>query len=139
MERRNLSIGDWVCIGECGQHVGEIGSVVAISAESNYVGILTTHIIEECEDDVLPIPLTLEILERNGFAFKHRGIEFDHYETTLKNGKTLLLSFDRGDHYYLMYEVKGERGLHQIDCPLGYVHQLQHALRLLEVDKDIIL
>lgn len=133
---RDLSIGDW--IDYCGRHykvysIEDCGFIRA-KCEDDYT---SSHIGKNI-DYLEPIHITAEILEKNGFAFKHKGIEFDHYETNLENGKTLLLSFDRGEHYYLMYEEKGERGLHQIDCPLGSGHQLQHALRLAGVEKEIV-
>lgn len=144
MRIEELSIGDWVCAEQlCGVHnaprltppmkvvgLGESWVNLEIDSEQG-----DPFEFEPCE--IRGVTITPEILEKNGFAFKHKGIEFDHYETNLENGKTLLLSFDRGEHYYLMIEEKGKRGLHQIDCPLGYVHQLQHAIRLAGIEKEI--
>lgn len=151
MDIRELCIGDWVYHDDLvfGREIAKVhrlnkdknGETIGITVyrSDGAFGVVGYILTSPIDNDINPIPLTPEILEKNRFEFKHKGIEFDHYETSLENGKTLLLSFDRGEHYYLMYEEKGERGLHQIDCPLGYVHQLQHALRLANIEKEITL
>lgn len=76
-----------------------------------------------------PIPLTEEILKKNG------GIISD-----------TLAKFDIGN-YYIIFEYDGflticednynERKISYINC--DYVHQLQHALRLCGINKEIVL
>lgn len=89
-----------------------------------------------------PIPLTVDILEKNGFVFDYTVDECvaDYQYVELKGyickGKTRC-----GDDYLLDFcngmmiittdfcgEVKKE---------MRYVHQLQHALLLCEIDKEI--
>lgn len=142
MERKlqisDLAVGDWVRIGDCGEHSGEQGKVVAISLESNYVGILTTHIIEECEDDVFPIPITPEILDKNWFTREWGA--FTHI--TMVGDKVRTISFKEG---YLLVSKRGARKNAfeypdteaQIAIPCLYVHELQHALRLAGIEKEI--
>ena len=149
MRIEELSIGDWVCAKLAKWERDDadmtpplqIKRINGIERHNLYVDLFnpTNNTIEHSAfvGDLIPIPLTPEILEKNGFEFKHAGLEFDHYDLTLENGMSLLLSFNRDEHYYLMYETKGERGMHQIDCPLGSVHQLQHALRLAGIEREI--
>lgn len=103
-----------------------------------------THPDATAEDyNIFPIPLTAEILEKNGWkkefdkkpymTFYH--LEDEKYwlmwcisEHTLdiqRQNKTLL------DQYNLCAE--------RVVIACDYVHQLQHALRLCGIDKDIVL
>lgn len=149
MRIEELSIGDWVCAKLAKWESDDadmtpplqVKRIDGIERHNLYVELFNpeSNTIEHSAfvEDLVPIPLTLEILKKMGFESYHKGIEFDHYDTNLENGKTLLLSFDRGKNFYLMYEEKGERWMHQIDCPLGSVHQLQHALHLAGIEKEI--
>lgn len=82
--------------------------------------------LSECQ----PIPITPEFLERNGFE-KAQSIYF-------------LKSLNRGYPYlfFIEYNIVNNclfinDGL--IPMPILYVHQLQHALRLCGIEKEIIL
>ena len=68
-----------------------------------------------------PIPLTNEILEKNGIA--ESIIDGVFYESI--SGR----SITRQDDFYYMDGI--------IAVELRYVHELQHALRLLKIDKEI--
>ncbi len=76
---------------------------------------------------IRPIPITAEILEANGI---HRTYEDDNY------------AIFRGDG---LWAVKYSDGDWELSTPpvcrvdIKYVHQLQRALSLVNVDKEIIL
>ncbi len=80
--------------------------------------------------NIEPIPLTPEILEKNGWS-----------KDTYSNE-----SYDNEDIECLSLWV-GEDGKnkwwwhvgYELVTPINYVHQLQHALRLCEIGKEIIL
>lgn len=136
----DLSVGDWV-----NQKMND-GAYQVQWIEREKVGLIkhtgteeygSIHLTALPLSFIEPIPLTPEILKKNGFRFQHKSLDFDHYSTTIENGGTLWLSSDRGGNYYLLYEEKGKRGMPQINCPLGSVHQLQHVLRLAGVEKEI--
>lgn len=76
-------------------------------------------------DDFLPIPITTEILEKNGFINGEFYAE-SHIEDwqIMSDGSHLAARSDRG---------------WCIDIPCRYVHQLQHALRLCGIEKEIVL
>lgn len=75
-------------------------------------------------DEIRPIPLTAEILEKNGFYYD-------------EDRKAYLMG--------VIFRVKPERyGLFSFEIcgcpyPLDTVHQLQHALKLCGIEKEIIL
>ena len=119
-----LSIGDWVQIGECGHHKGSIAKVWWLSRDSNHIGLFDTCVFSECEDDVLPIPLTPEILEKNGFVKEED-----------KDGNKRYSLIEGCTKFSLGYARSVFQWIFPID--VRYVHQLQHALRLAGVEKEI--
>lgn len=115
----DLSIGDWV---KCN---GFKATIAGYNAESGSIQVLTKQKnkmwfgIEHIE----PIPLTPEILEKNGFEencgrwYNSEALmEFEQY----KDGWCRTINCGE----YSVYFIK-------------YVHQLQHALRLTGVEKEI--
>ena len=72
-----------------------------------------------------PIPLTAEILEKNGFKYNDCPIVlgWEQYGLTLYRG---------GDGFLINC---GQN----VALIINYVHELQHALRLCRVDKEIVL
>ena len=84
--------------------------------------------LKEFEEGVRPIPLTPEILEKNGLENDPLGCYFDED----KQGELEISSTDEGVYWTINYN---EYGI----LKLKYVHQLQHALRLCKIEKEIIL
>lgn len=89
------------------------------------------HIFNTMIDFLLPIPITKEILEHNGFEQDHNTYQF------YKIGK---------EKYNLTYwikdsflEVQNAVIENDLNFPCRYVHKLQHALKLMEIDKEITL
>ena len=79
-------------------------------------------------DEIEPIPLTPEILEKNGFIhytdfymWKEESLEPIHLDNYDEDGWRLRINCDN------------------IPCECKYVHQLQHALRLCGIKKEIVL
>lgn len=129
---KDLMIGDWVynTHNQQNEQVAEIGSGLVMLA---YNGLFEY-------DEIEPIPLTPEILEKNGMHLynrktnslmeecNHSGIfeEDDDYRVELSLGYDGIIRWTiNGDEYTIM--------------PLDYVHQLQQALRLCGIEKEIIL
>lgn len=74
--------------------------------------------------DIEPLPLTPEILEKNGWdpiTYKIEGAENVHC-------RPVVVAKD-----YVVFEVSCGWGAY----PVVFVHQLQHLLRLFEIDKEI--
>ena len=90
------------------------------------------------EDAIEPIPLTKEILEKNGFILS------DGWwcnERLPKGNGYVSIAFDpdgedrRTNCVYDLSITNHESG--SVDLHLDYVHQLQHALKLCNIQKEI--
>ena len=114
MEATELMLGDWVMLTDP-IHDGEKVQVRAIHADG-YIGIdggLT-------RESFKPIPITAEILERNGFK-----------ECT--NGEWTNNNVD-----FILYKRKdGVFRIQNTNMTLPWVSSLQHALRLCNIEKTI--
>ena len=117
MTQHELMIGDWVLDGN------NVAQITSITCD----GIIETTFNEISNIEVIhPIPLTPEILKKNGFKYRHSLAEWVHYNPFPLIDFTLLTD---------------EEGFH-LDLPnakIKYVHELQHALRLCNIDKEIVL
>ena len=117
MEAKELMIGDWVR-----NDLGETQQVVELREE----GVMLYYNDIYPYDDVQPIPLTTEILEKNGLTLSLCGNHFPedkHY--------VLEISVDGGR---IFWTINGHE--YDIMC-LRFVHKLQHALRLCGITKEI--
>lgn len=137
MKANELMIGDWV---ECVDSTHKKKVYAQIDA------------IEECQTCILvkldncnwfldisfikPIPLTPEILEKNGFERTWRDVfAYDNEDIGL------IITFHLKETNYTngAYDyIDIERGCMTItEMPIEFVHQLQQALRLCGIDKTI--
>lgn len=132
---RNLMVGDWVKTNpSCGKlscgvkpnitMISEIGFSYSDGMYVHPAGIKGRYYDDELE----PIPLTNEILEKNGFKKNN----FNQY---------VLGKSDLGEEIYF------ELGFVQLRYPnsyysilsCGYVHEFQHMLKIFGIKKDIVL
>lgn len=76
-----------------------------------------------------PIPLTPEILEKNGFE-------------PIKEGRFPTLKNCYGDILFQLEDIKNEYIRDTLymfkNIPIFYVHELQHALKICGIDKEIV-
>jgi len=86
------------------------------------------HMFNAMIDALLPIPLSTEILEKNGFEKDKKLYQFCD--------DRILLTYWVEDNYLEVQNLKKENGV-DIYCP--FVHRLQNAICLCEIDKEIIL
>ena len=112
MRAEELMIGDWVDLYDRLLKIN-IDDLCFIEREEVY-----------CK----PIPLTEEILEKNGFLVDSNGIFY--LKENLKFG--LIKDIDYG--YWFAYRSNNE-----YICTCDFVHELQHLLKLCKIEKDIIL
>lgn len=76
--------------------------------------------------DIEPIPLTPEILEKNGISSSDTGCFFDEDKNAL-----LEISCINGEVFWTI-------NINEYDIiRLRYIHELQHALRLCGIEKEI--
>ena len=157
MRAEELMIGDLVRIGELNKYSGNVGKIKSLQSHkkddgayflvfvSGDKGCVSTEVFNE---DIEPIPLTPEILEKNGF-------EEDFYSIITANGFERLPEYK----YKNMKEARDirrnlirvaysntEGGVYDIQAGIGshifslkYVHELQHALRIMKIDKEIVI
>jgi hypothetical protein len=125
----DLSVGDWVeyeglhyPITFVGYGEGGDGSLVNLIRPD-----LSCFICKI--SDIHPIPITAEILEKNGF--ERSTSQFIVYHTD-----KVWISYDKPSETWsvTMYINDFTSNLH---ANILHIHQLQHALRLAGVDKEI--
>lgn len=163
MERKlqisELSIGDWV--GRVGS--SRLFKVCEVCLYKNGVDdilvgdLVHTHIDGSHRvhyyhaEELAPIPLTAKILDRNGFRCSvdysgnnrtpyifRRGKKKGPFDKVTVNfyHPTDKRLFRRGVYHELVYESPMFGG-HWNFAYVKYVHELQHALRLAGIDKEI--
>jgi hypothetical protein len=106
MKATELMIGDWVYYGK------KPVKVLQLSEGKDY-------------KEINPIPLTSEILEKNGFERLGTNYFLLCYPFGLTNPST---HDNYKDNYYLRVSDKSVN--------IKFVHELQHALRLCGIDKE---
>lgn len=125
MDIKELMIGDWVNVkrGFDGHLTNErIKSLYGDKDELYPVTILTKETVSL--KDILPIPLTEEILVKNGFKKESQTIDGDYCKYTLPG---FALNWCDTDGFWY------QNG----DITPNHVHTLQHLLRLCCVQKEI--
>lgn len=134
MDARRLMLGDYVINTEFGKN--EIDKVVVIETTRVWLenGKLYTPI-----NYIEPIPLTPEILEKNGFIVcentenKHVYIWYDNKSyiyVIFRNDGNLLVKMET--------DLNEGRGINRVhNCDIFFVHELQHCLKMCCIDKEI--
>ena len=145
MKISELSIGDWVMNLYANKPSRVIGlrtmfqdtyEIIAVSDDTQYMLIEDNKELHNFE----PILLTPEILEKNGFDAPKAKVWNDSWYWSNRKDVALELRESFG-LWYIEIVTKEQRSGLQSNRKLGiglkYVHQLQHALRLAGVEKEI--
>ena len=121
MKATDLMVGDFVNVNDLPLRVGAIRQDELGFFDNDYK-------IYWCSDDefdrIDPIPLTEDILVKNGFVGERRSKYFHLYT----------LEFDTWDFEIYWGSVNG---FSYENIKLSYVHELQHLLRLCGIEKEI--
>jgi len=126
MEAKELMIGDWCAYGvNCKGRVTALTEhLITLSVDGNEINGLYMLM----PDMVRPIPLTEEILVKNGWDFRDRQYAIECEEDVQG---IVELSRDKDGYYWSInwdeYQI----------IRIHYVHELQHILRLCGIDKEI--
>ena len=140
MKAKEIQIGDYV------NYRGQIIKVTSLydKGGSNEVGWSDKESVWVNADNVEPIPLTAEILEKNGwvrtkYCYGRDCMEI-HGADKLPEGADNALSMARWSidrnyqyHFLDLYMWKGSVMQHNVH----YVHQLQHAFRIFGIEREI--
>ena len=132
MKANELMIGDWVLWKNKPVQIARVSGVVYSFGHIDVTlahcgdGILETHDIKS----ISAIPLTPEILKKNGFEYNEGG--------TGMYGVEIVPHYLRDDVPFEVF-CDGEPFAIWFKDPINikYVHQLQHALRLCGISKEI--
>lgn len=117
---RDLSVGDWVLMN------GEPAKALRLTmvGRAIFKG-LSGQIYGSVGGDISPLPITPEILETNGWKRNEEDEYMEYY-----GDPTSGITHTKGTYHYQL-EVP------DVSAVCYFVHQLQHALRLAGVDKEI--
>ena len=118
MKATELMVCDWVLDGK------KPAQITGIMCDDLFETTLSPRVGGEC---ISPIPLTSEILEKNGFSLQSDNTEFLKLDT-----------------YWLGCEL-GTFRIHNLNkdwwqfglAKIRNVHELQHAMRLCGIEKEV--
>lgn len=120
MEAKELIIGDWVIFND---KPAQVAIIDDWEGEISYFDDDAGGVLTLINDYINPIPLTEEILRKNNLIYFHKAYEYDEWEVkTIKCSTwyTIDISHTIDENYDYIIN----------DFPVGYVHELQHVLRL---------
>ena len=128
MNVNELMIGDWV---QPPDSVGRVVSIAKIKAIDSYA-VMTNVGGPWLFDEIDPIPLTPEILDKNGFGYVLKVKEWAHFylgKEHCENANYHIGTNNRGIYWL----NTGRNSIYG----LQFVHELQHALRLCGIENEI--
>ena len=141
MKPEELMLGDWVYMDQ--------NDIPRTISDIDRFGTVQSFGIARYVNNIYPIPLTPEILEKNGWShtklhgsYGRKGMRIDGppYEE-LPDGIKNALDFAQWsideEYQYHRLDIYMWRG--NIRLWVNYVHELQHALRLCGIDKEIVI
>lgn len=121
----DLCVGDWVMY-DLKPYI-----VQQIDGESEHVVISGSEGVREKHIDYIePICIKPEILKRNGFL-DEEILGYDDFTTD-----NLYILRQHGDKYWSL-RIFVDNIVPKVRCSIRHIHQLQHALRLAGIDKEI--
>ena len=135
----NLMIGDWVSVNGLPAQVAELAykdNELTIGVYDSKGEIYTCY----CGlDSVEPIPLTAAILEKNGFLKQSDDYMryFKAYDENYYFGFESISYFFDTKIAKITKEDKQSGLQERVEFVCQYVHELQHALKLCNIDKTI--
>ena len=125
MKIYELQIGNWVYDGN------SIAQVTGITCD----GIIeTTHNQSSNIEIIRPIPLSAEILEKNGLEKDNHDRLYGEYFDEDENRELEITVDDKTGEIWWSYNWDEYRIIR-----LRYVHELQNALKLCGIEKEIVL
>lgn len=147
MKVEDLMIGDWVYLHDGNLPLEERCfkiKYLATSAGVSWVNQGTNapiglgdgeSLIPVFRDEICPIPITTEILEKNGILYEKQSFYY-----VIKDNEDLECT------YYIQQVLQGDWAIGvdigAYDCSvfarIKYVHEFQHALKICGIDKEIV-
>jgi len=134
MNAEELMLGDYVSYDNSVYKVLSVDKVQDVNIYNDTDGY---HYRPASE--MAPIPLTPEVLEKNGFPFNE--VETNSDIQDVYSHYTKFYDFPLGKGFYIEYDTV-DNIFYITDhwwVRFKYVHEFQHILRLCNIDKEIIL
>ena len=144
MKANELMIGDWVWYNNQPHQIRQVGIFgenrdgddypAVCVGKPNGVGLILER------NEIEPIPLTLEILEKNGFVANKHIYPYPYYEYINKEDKLKVgFAFPQGNRtsYKDPWVYIDSERVFVEHLPCMFVHQLQHALRICGITLNI--
>lgn len=137
MKIKELSVGDWVRNPTTGSNYKITSTFLNPMGE-----MLTAQVGGEGKDircfseNIEPILITPEILEKNGFV-KESEVGYERFEWRENGSVAITLnrdSFSKSETFVL---TTFKIGINGWLLKIEHVHQLQHAIRLAGIEKEI--
>lgn len=126
MKAKELMIGDWVR-----NDLGEYQTVVELRES----GAMLAYNDIYPYDAIEPIPITPEILEKNLGVVERSS---DGYNLVINRELILAFHLEATLDFWIAQPSDWPHLTYSLPLP-RYVHELQHALRLCRIDKEIVL
>lgn len=127
----DLSVGDWVMVNGKPRKISTLSEVWNGSNEVLIGYVVHVYpngynvVFYKPIEHVKPIPITAEILEKNGFELDSSCWRI------YRNGGGHIEIWEDEDRWYLSVNSKDTL------CKLHWVHQIQHLMRVWGIDKEI--
>lgn len=125
METKELMQLDWVCL-EDDPTPRQVDFI-----RTGEVGLYWNKIVTP--PYIKPIPITPEILEKNEFKNDGKDKNMYYWNWSICNN---CISYDKETGKIRIFHSLGDL---VFVLPLRYVHELQHALKLCKIQKEIVL
>ena len=140
----DLSVGDYIRVKMCKWDYDDPDTLDAkvLSIEGNSVGVGYDEcgiVMSAFVEDLQPIPITAMVLEKNGWQPPRKGVDLDTWWWTNREDKAIEAYEYDGEWYLTIIKQKEIQYRNKVGIGLKYIHELQHALRLAKVGKEIIL
>jgi hypothetical protein len=133
MKATDLMLGDYVKVKPSGMII----KVAAIHQKKVGYHSCQSKLEWVRRDLIEPIPLTPEILEKNGFESIITVFNGLTYQYASKNEECRVRVFINDKNIATGIEIDSK--VCWLNCDCSFVHELQHALRLCDVGKEIVL
>lgn len=148
LTHKDLMVGDWVYLINTTHNVSfpENGVIQDEGYTTIRIPIKITTVSENCVsyysnklesyvtlsfEEIEPIPVTPEILEKNGFETHPSNLRmfFEH------DDYRLCYYLNSSNHFTSFNNINGSL----VQKVIVNIHEIQHALKFCEIDKDIVL
>ena len=130
----DLSIGDYISYCDRVYKVHSIEGQGLVGASNDSYS--SPHILKHI-NYLEPITITPEILKKNGFYPPRESVAHDSWWWTNNDSEAMEASDFLGVWHFKIVEHKDPHFKQSAGMVLKYIHQLQNALRLAGVDKEI--